>query len=146
MRPSRKLRNLRRGSEVIEFAMVMPVMIGLLFGAMDYGLYFFERLQVTNALQSSARSGALVKPSDDELDSGGCAECVATVANNAREKVREIGATPRSAISPVLTRVEGICILDIAATFDHHPVIGFVGVPESYQVRVRLPAQAVKEC
>src|SRR3954453_12564199 len=43
----------RRGSAVLEAAVVFPILLSLTFGAIEYGYYFF----VKNTLQGAAREG-----------------------------------------------------------------------------------------
>lgn len=140
------LRRFRRGAESVEFALVMPVLVALVFGAADYGLFYLQQLQASFALQQAVRSGAMVRPSDAEIEAGfGCASCVSTVRSRALQLLDEVGAEPRH-FTPNLTKVDGICVLDLNVDFDHTALVGLVGVPETYALRVQLPAQAVKDC
>ena len=136
----------RRGAESVEFALVMPVLVGMVFSAADYGLFYMDQLRASFALQQAVRTGSMVRPSDDEVAAGfGCAGCVATVRSEAYQRLEAVGAEPRQ-VAPGLTKVDGICVLDLQVDFDHTALIGLVGVPDSYGLRVRLPAQAVKDC
>ena len=47
-------RRRRRGSAVLDAALVFPILLSLTFGAIEYGYYFF----VKNTLQGAAREGA----------------------------------------------------------------------------------------
>jgi Flp pilus assembly protein TadG len=51
-----------RGGVMIEFALVLPIFVLLLLGAMDWGWYFMIRETATNAAREGARVGA-VSPS-----------------------------------------------------------------------------------
>jgi Flp pilus assembly protein TadG len=44
----------RRGSSVLEFVLVLPILIMLSFGVVDYGYFFY----VKNTLQGAAEAGA----------------------------------------------------------------------------------------
>ena len=50
-----------RGSSMIEFAVVATLLFMLVFGIVEFGLAFRDRLTVGNASQSAARVG-LVRP------------------------------------------------------------------------------------
>lgn len=55
----RTLRSRReRGAAAVEFALVAPVLFLLLFGIMDYGLYFADALSVRQAAGQGARLAA----------------------------------------------------------------------------------------
>jgi len=57
-----RIRDPRRGAAAVEFALVLPVFIAILMGAIDYGYYFFSDQIVTNAAREGARAGTLVPP------------------------------------------------------------------------------------
>ena len=60
--PRRKLRGGRRGERgqtLVEFALIMPVFLILLFGLADFGRGFYAYLIVTNAAREGARSAAV---------------------------------------------------------------------------------------
>jgi Flp pilus assembly protein TadG len=52
-RPSPRLKARRRGSSVLEFVLVLPILIMLSFGIVDYGYFFY----VKNTLQGTAEAG-----------------------------------------------------------------------------------------
>jgi Flp pilus assembly protein TadG len=49
----------RRGSQVVEFAMILPVFLALVFGSIDFTWYILQRYSVTDAVASGCRTGAL---------------------------------------------------------------------------------------
>jgi Flp pilus assembly protein TadG len=57
-----------RGAAAVEFAIVLPVLIGIVFGTIDWGYYFFTREIVVNAAREGARVGTL--RFDPPLDAG----------------------------------------------------------------------------
>ena len=71
------------GAAAVEFALVVPVLLMLLFGMIDYGLYFSNALSVKQGAREAARQGVVgnfgdacsmtwsVAPSDD-LKKLGC--------------------------------------------------------------------------
>lgn len=48
-----------RGAAAVEFAVVLPVLIAILCGTIDWGYYFFTREIVINASREGARVGTL---------------------------------------------------------------------------------------
>lgn len=48
-----------RGAAAVEFAIVLPVLIAVLCGTIDWGYYFFTRSIVVNASREGARAGTL---------------------------------------------------------------------------------------
>jgi len=51
-----------RGGAAVEFALVLPLFMALVMGALDYGWFFYSSQVVTNASREAARSGTLVDP------------------------------------------------------------------------------------
>lgn len=47
-----------RGAAMIEMAMVLPLLVLLVFGIVEYGLLFKEKLTIASAANSAARTGA----------------------------------------------------------------------------------------
>lgn len=56
-----KLRD-RRGSELVEFALIMPLLLFIVFGIVDFGLAIFDKAVVTNAAREAARAGIVFAP------------------------------------------------------------------------------------
>ncbi len=48
-----------RGSVAVEFALLLPVFMMLLFGAMEFGMLMYGREVVTNASREGARAGII---------------------------------------------------------------------------------------
>jgi Flp pilus assembly protein TadG len=48
-----------RGAAALEFAIVLPVLLAILCGTIDWGYYFFTREVVVNASREGARVGTL---------------------------------------------------------------------------------------
>jgi Flp pilus assembly protein TadG len=51
----------RRGSTLLEFAMVVPVLLLLLLGIIEFGWFFKNQLTVANATREGARTASLGK-------------------------------------------------------------------------------------
>jgi Flp pilus assembly protein TadG len=51
-------RSSRRGSQAVEFALVLPVLVLMIGGIVDYGWYFTQSLTVVAAARDGARAGA----------------------------------------------------------------------------------------
>ncbi len=46
-----------RGSAAVEFALVLPLLLILLLGTVEFGNLFFQRLEISQAAMSGARAG-----------------------------------------------------------------------------------------
>jgi Flp pilus assembly protein TadG len=57
--PRRRRHLTQRGAAALEFAIVLPVLLTILCGTIDWGYYFFTREVVVNASREGARVGTL---------------------------------------------------------------------------------------
>ena len=84
-------RRARRGGNAVEFALLAPVLFGLLTGIMDYGWVSAIRFAAGSAAREGARAGALT-PRDESP------EAVATAAAEARWASVGLPGTPTVAV------------------------------------------------
>jgi hypothetical protein len=55
---------------MVEFALVLPLLIALVFGIIEFGVFFYNRAMLTNAAREAAREGSLFRDprlTQDEL-------------------------------------------------------------------------------
>ena len=55
-------RKKERGAAAVEFALILPLLMVILFGTIDWGWYFFVQQIVNNAAREGARVGSLTVP------------------------------------------------------------------------------------
>lgn len=53
--------NSRRGSQVIEFALILPLLLILVFGIIDFSIGLYDKAVVTNASREGARAGIVYR-------------------------------------------------------------------------------------
>ena len=51
----------RRGSEVIEFALILPLLMILVFGIIDFSIELYDKAVITNASREGARAGIVFR-------------------------------------------------------------------------------------
>jgi Flp pilus assembly protein TadG len=62
---------LQGGSNLVEFALVLPLLLVLMFGIIDFGLALFDKAVITNAAREGARAGmvfAETRRTDAEIE------------------------------------------------------------------------------
>jgi Flp pilus assembly protein TadG len=95
-----------RGAAAVEFAIVLPVLLLVVFGAIDWGYYFFCREVVVNASREGARAGSIV-PADAD------AEAVMAAAKAAAEAYLDGGALDRTRAQVVPSAGSASVIVEI---------------------------------
>ena len=58
------------GSNLIEFALVLPLLLTLVFGIIDFSLALYDKAVITNAAREGARAGVVFRspqPTDDQI-------------------------------------------------------------------------------
>lgn len=52
------------GAAMVEFALVLPVLLLLIIGMIDFGFYFYNDLQLSHAVRDAARQASVAKTGD----------------------------------------------------------------------------------
>lgn len=113
----------RRGANAIEFALVMPVLLAIVTGMMDYSWIFMLRHGAMNAARYGARQGSVADPAGDP-------DGVAASAALAKWGDLHVGGTP----TIVAFRVGDPQLMAVRITLATPELIGFVMGPSSIQV------------
>lgn len=58
----------RRGANMVEFVIILPVFITILAGAIDFGWLFFHNAAIDVAVHAGCRAGAIVDPGTGEAN------------------------------------------------------------------------------
>jgi Flp pilus assembly protein TadG len=56
----RRERHRSRGAAAVEFALVFPLFVAVVFGMLEYGWYFFQQFGVATAVREGARAGVTI--------------------------------------------------------------------------------------
>jgi hypothetical protein len=73
----------RRGSAAIEFALTLPIWLGIVFALVDFGYLFYRFSALDNAANVGCRDGAIVDPGDTD-------QHIAQVIARASDRMREV--------------------------------------------------------
>jgi len=81
-----------RGAALVEFAMVLPLLLLLLLGVVEYGIAFNQRLTIGNVSQTAARVGTAVgnKPEADMSILGAVAQGVFSLPGNGTQIIKQV--------------------------------------------------------
>ena len=65
-----------RGAAAIEFALVLPVLLVLVFGMIDFSLLLYDKAVITNASREGARAAIVFRPVGSEIACPGDIEAI----------------------------------------------------------------------
>ena len=130
---TRKFRS-NRGNAIMEFAFVLPFMVIVVLGIIEFGVLFYNQAAVTNASREGARAGMTF-----ETDGGGNYWSEAQMQTEVQQKVNDylqanlLTFGPLGTITTTSTR-KGSVGVDGINYYDYAPnAIGKVDVTVAYQ-------------
>jgi Flp pilus assembly protein TadG len=143
-----------RGSSTAELALILPVMIGLLLGALDYARVFYSAQAVTHAVTVGAMYGA--QSVTKSLDTAGMESAATTAATDisgfTASAVRSctcwsasagtetsMGTCTSTCTSPSVVRI----YVTVAGTGVFHTFVNYPGIPTTVTISrtARMRAQ-----
>ena len=78
-----------RGAAAVEFALVLPLLLALVLGVIDWGYYFFVEQVVVNAAREGARVGTLQSnPTPVDAEANAKAACLAFIGQAGLDATR----------------------------------------------------------
>jgi Flp pilus assembly protein TadG len=141
----RKSRPTRRGSQAVEFALVLPLLVALAGGILDYGWYYQQFLAALHSTREGGRFG-----STQDIDSPGTPCSLAE--NSTITALRQAGfstATADQVSGTVgLNATTGERILEVNTELPHATLFGLLPSPQVLRARVvvRLEDQRNAAC
>ena len=93
----------QEGASAVEFALILPLLLILVFGIIEFSILFYDKAMITNASREGAREGIVYDyDPDGGLNHPDDAEIVATVAQYVQNHLISFGAS--SVVSTTITR------------------------------------------
>jgi Flp pilus assembly protein TadG len=69
-----------KGATAVEFAIVLPLLLLVVFGVIEWGLYMYNSQVITNAAREGARHGVLMRMAPRDITAENNAICARVVA------------------------------------------------------------------
>jgi hypothetical protein len=151
-----------RGASAVEFALVAPLLFGLLFGIVDYGLYFADVVSVQQGLGEAARSATLAPSNASGPQWGGTTCQLQQDGGGGGDQLQRLACSVLDQVDPVagqlFVRAELVdkdgqqtpiwapgSRLRLCGLTEHPPVLPAVPLPSGGRIRTRvdMPVQAV---
>jgi hypothetical protein len=126
--------SLDRGAAAVEFALVMPVLFLLLFGIIDYGIWFSESLAVRQGVRESARQ-AVVQTFDSTCTAG---TDIQKVVCGAKKQIQPFsGVAYAWVVVPSAGWKKGEP-LTVCAVVKPDALTGFLPMPDAIRSKIRM--------
>lgn len=116
-----------RGAAAIEFALLLPILCSLVFGMIDYGLWFNDSLNVRQGVRETARMGVV-----QNWTSTSCPTASTSMGKLACIAEDQIGAAAGDTYVKIIVPSTGwkrTAPLTVCAMVQYHGVTGFVPMP-----------------
>jgi Flp pilus assembly protein TadG len=132
IRPGKPLHSrLRRGAQAIEFALLLPVLMAVTSGIVDYGWYYSQELSVISAVREGARAAAVVDPTLTTYCS----------AADARLRSSLVAAGLDGTAATITTKTSGTApdqLITITANVKFSKLLGLVPAPTALKSSVTM--------
>ena len=136
LRPLAK-RDGRRGAAAVEFALVLPLLVTVLFGVIEYGWVFYQNFNVASSVRDGLRVGvtvALAASPDPK----------ASAIKKTQDLLTGVGINPASVtINATYNGSPPSKTLTLSASMPYKAIIGFVPAPSTiaYSMTMLLELQ-----
>lgn len=114
----------RRGANAVEFALVMPVLLAVLSGVMDYGWYFHQQILMTSAVRDAVRTGAATPATASNTPEEAAETAVLHALDEAGVALEVTATASRSGAPP-----DQVLTLTVSAGYDR--LVGLVPLPDT---------------
>ena len=123
-----------RGQSLAEFALLLPVLLILVLGAIDFGRVYFAYVSVTNASRNAAQYGSFntIRANDEDCTDGNCLRlaAIADTSNLLNTSSTNPEVTTESCSVGSLDDQGNECVR-ITVTYTFETLVPWPGLPNS---------------
>lgn len=130
-----------RGAAAVEFALVVPILLVIVFGIIAYGFVFAQSLSLSNSARQAARSGViegttcdqivtLATDSADTLGMDGADTTVVVKRGASAASAITFACAKSSSVQPCKTQNAGTNVY-VTLSYAAEPVVPFIPVPDT---------------
>jgi Flp pilus assembly protein TadG len=130
----------QRGASAVEFALVVPFLLLILFGIIVYGMVFAQSLSLSNSARQAARSGVIQGTTCDQIttlahDAAGTlgmdgSAATVSIKRGTSESAAAAACSGGGSTQPCKTQPVGTNIY-VTLTYSPDPIVPFVPVPST---------------
>jgi Flp pilus assembly protein TadG len=123
----------QKGAAAVEFAIILPLLVILVFGTIDFGVMFYNKQVLTNASREGARAGITGITN---------AEVQQIVWDYCNEKLINLNGSNELPIGNIVVTADGANDLSVVVNFDYNflfaQIVGFNQTTVSTQTIMRM--------
>ena len=131
-------RQKRRGSHAVEFALLFPIFVTFVLGGIDYFWYLLQRYELTDAVVTGCRTGAIAGEAP-------YVDAIGIAGETIRDNIGNMGACGVGACGVFVDAAEGptddIWMLECSAEIVYAPLAGMVPMPTLLTANSSQPVQ-----
>jgi Flp pilus assembly protein TadG len=120
----RSPRGRQRGQSLVEFALVLPALLVLVLGAVDYGRLYFDYISVTNAARAAAAYAS--SSAESATDTSG-------IANAALDELSG-GSDGATVLSATGTDEDGNMVAEVKVQYTFQTLVSWPFLPHAVQL------------
>jgi hypothetical protein len=133
-----------RGGAAVEFALVLPIFLAVLFAMIDYGWFFYQRFTLAAAIRDGVRYGVTVPKCAGPPACPGPASDPWTVARDRAKADLSLSGSPINPgnvtwdLSPNYSGAWPNEFMTLTGTMNFTPLVGFVKVPKTMSFKMSM--------
>jgi Flp pilus assembly protein TadG len=118
-------RRRERGVAAVEFALILPLFLTILFAIMDFGWLFFQQLVITSAAREGARAGAVAETDSQATTNARAAVATFLSGNGVSSSLATTSATVNTSTAPKT--------ISVSVRLQFKPLVGILFLPNNLQ-------------
>lgn len=130
-----------RGATAVEFALILPVMVTLLLGTVDFGRFAYTHIAVTNAARAGAAFGSM-NPYSTATQTAWQTKVIEATRDEMFQQTGYVSGNLAVAVSTV-AEAGGLWRVRVQATYPFQTLIQWPGLPGSNGVPINLQRTVV---
>lgn len=131
----------RRGATAVEFALVLPVMVTLLLGTVDFGRFAYTQIAVTNAARAGAAFGSM-NPYSSATQTNWQTKVIAATRDEMFQQTGYVAGNLAVTVTPI-AEGGGLWRVRVQASYPFQTLISWPGLPGSGGTPITLQRTVV---
>jgi Flp pilus assembly protein TadG len=121
-----------RGAAAVEFALILPVFLAVVFGTMEYGWIFYQQFNLASSVRDGLRQGVTTSQ-------GGSPDPKSTAVQIAKNDLKALGISPATVtLTATYTGAYPTKTMTLTAVMPYKKLIGFVPTPPQLQYAMTM--------